>query len=89
MDNASARAQRDGSRRGDSARRASAETKASAKRWQRESGERATVGRCAIAPPPGAEKKWYIVNTYSGHENKAKLTLLERVEDAQPHRVLR
>ena len=28
------------------------------------------------------EKKWYIVNTYSGHENKAKLTLLERVQNA-------
>ena len=32
--------------------------------------------------PPTAEKKWYIVNTYSGHENKAKLTLLERVRNA-------
>lgn len=30
--------------------------------------------------PTTAEKKWYIVNTYSGHENKAKLTLLERVK---------
>jgi transcriptional antiterminator NusG len=29
---------------------------------------------------PTSEKKWYIVNTYSGHENKAKLTLLERVK---------
>lgn len=27
-------------------------------------------------------KKWYIVHTYSGHENKAKLTLLERVRNA-------
>ena len=27
------------------------------------------------------EKKWYIVHTYSGHENKAKLTLLERVRN--------
>jgi transcriptional antiterminator NusG len=32
--------------------------------------------------PPTAEKKWYIVHTYSGHENKAKLTLLERVRNA-------
>ena len=32
-------------------------------------------------PPPTAEKKWYIVHTYSGHENKAKLTLLERVRN--------
>jgi len=35
----------------------------------------------AIASPT-AEKKWYIVHTYSGHENKAKLTLLERVRNA-------
>jgi transcriptional antiterminator NusG len=32
-------------------------------------------------PPPTAEKKWYIVHTYSGHENKAKLTLLEYFGD--------
>ena len=32
--------------------------------------------------PPTAEKKWFIVHTYSGHENKAKLTLLERVRNA-------
>ena len=25
--------------------------------------------------------KWYIVNTYSGHENRAKLTLLERIKN--------
>ena len=35
---------------------------------------------------PGAQAaqgmKWYIVHTYSGHENKAKLTLLERVRNA-------
>jgi len=39
----------------------------------------ATTNGQMIAPPT-AEKKWYIVNTYSGHENKAKLTLLERVK---------
>jgi transcriptional antiterminator NusG len=33
-------------------------------------------------PSEGNEKKWYIVHTYSGHENKAKLTLLERVRNA-------
>jgi transcriptional antiterminator NusG len=33
-------------------------------------------------PVEGNEKKWYIVHTYSGHENKAKLTLLERVRNA-------
>ena len=37
-------------------------------------------GTGAIASPT-SEKKWYIVNTYSGHENKAKLTLLERVRN--------
>ncbi|HZJ63948.1 MAG TPA: transcription termination/antitermination protein NusG [Kofleriaceae bacterium] len=34
------------------------------------------------APPERGEMKWYIVHTYSGHENKAKLTLLERVRNA-------
>jgi transcription termination/antitermination protein NusG len=32
--------------------------------------------------PEKPDKKWYIVHTYSGHENKAKLTLLERVRNA-------
>jgi transcription termination/antitermination protein NusG len=36
----------------------------------------------ATGPAPSTEKKWYIVHTYSGHENKAKLTLLERVRNA-------
>jgi transcriptional antiterminator NusG len=36
----------------------------------------------AAPSAPTAEKKWYIVHTYSGHENKAKLTLLERVRNA-------
>ena len=40
----------------------------------------AADGVPAIPLPAGAEKKWYIVNTYSGHENKAKLTLIERVQ---------
>jgi len=31
------------------------------------------------APSEAVQMKWYIVHTYSGHENKAKLTLLERV----------
>ena len=38
-------------------------------------------GAPAVAAPT-AEKKWYIVHTYSGHENKAKLTLKERVANA-------
>jgi transcriptional antiterminator NusG len=28
------------------------------------------------------EKKWYVVHTYSGHENRAKLSLLDRVKTA-------
>jgi len=28
------------------------------------------------------EMKWYIVHTYSGHENKARLSLLERIRNA-------
>jgi transcriptional antiterminator NusG len=42
-------------------------------------------GDSTASPGPGPsvslEKKWYIVHTYSGHENKAKLTLLERVRN--------
>jgi len=26
--------------------------------------------------------KWYVVHTYSGHENKARLSLLDRVRQA-------
>ena len=39
----------------------------------------------AIDQPLGAvalPMKWYIVNTYSGHENKARLSLLERARNA-------
>src|SRR5512146_1128268 len=36
----------------------------------------------APSAPDKSEKKWYIVHTYSGHENKAKLTLIERVRNA-------
>jgi transcriptional antiterminator NusG len=39
-------------------------------------------GAAPAAAPVVGEKKWYIVHTYSGHENKAKLTLLERVRNA-------
>lgn len=42
------------------------------------------AGDAATAPgvtAPAAQMKWYIVHTYSGHENKAKLTLLERVRN--------
>jgi transcription termination/antitermination protein NusG len=28
------------------------------------------------------QMKWYVVHTYSGHENRAKLTLLERIKNA-------
>jgi len=43
-------------------------------------GAKAAPPPAPMPPPPTAEKKWYIVHTYSGHENKAKLTLLERVK---------
>ncbi len=38
-------------------------------------------GAAAAPAPLTAQMKWYIVHTYSGHENKAKLTLLERVRN--------
>jgi transcriptional antiterminator NusG len=28
----------------------------------------------------GSRKKWYVVHTYSGHENRARLSLLERIK---------
>jgi transcription termination/antitermination protein NusG len=46
------------------------------------SADDAPQGEGASSAPAGGEKKWYIVHTYSGHENKAKLTLLERVRNA-------
>lgn len=45
-----------------------------------DSGTDGTSAPSASTGQP-ADKKWYIVNTYSGHENKAKLTLLERVKN--------
>jgi transcription termination/antitermination protein NusG len=39
------------------------------------------ISGTGVIASPTSEKKWYIVNTYSGHENKAKLTLLERVRN--------
>jgi transcriptional antiterminator NusG len=35
-----------------------------------------------VAGPANVVLKWYIVHTYSGHENKARLSLLERVRNA-------
>ena len=34
----------------------------------------------AEAPESGSSKRWYIVHTYSGHEMKAKQSLLERAK---------
>ena len=50
---------------------------------ENESGtsDQPTSDGAASAPKAALEKKWYIVHTYSGHENKAKLTLLERVRN--------
>nr|AGC09692.1 putative NusG antitermination factor [uncultured bacterium] len=47
-----------------------------------ESGTEAAQPTEGAATGAALEKKWYIVHTYSGHENKAKLTLLERVRNA-------
>jgi transcription termination/antitermination protein NusG len=46
-----------------------------------DNGTNAGESATDVATTTSAEvaMKWYIVNTYSGHENKAKLTLLERV----------
>lgn len=33
--------------------------------------------------PSGPTKRWYVVHTYSGHENRAKLSLLERIKNAK------
>jgi len=48
----------------------------------RESQQTDDGGIPQLPAPTGVEKKWYIVNTYSGHENKARLTLKERVHNA-------
>lgn len=32
--------------------------------------------------PPAGNMKWYVVHTYSGHENRARMSLLERVKNA-------
>ena len=71
MDNASPRAERDRCCRGDPP------VEQPRQRWPM--GGNTNIAGQSIAPPT-AEKKWYIVHTYSGHENKAKLTLLERVK---------
>jgi transcriptional antiterminator NusG len=41
-----------------------------------------TGGPGEAGGPPSQQMKWYIVHTYSGHENKARLSLLERVRNA-------
>ena len=59
-----------------------AERSATRRRVERRLGGRRPRPIGDAAPRRRAEKKWYIVHTYSGHENKAKLTLLERVRNA-------
>jgi transcriptional antiterminator NusG len=41
------------------------------------------VGAEAQVPAVNPKFKWYAVHTYSGHENKARLSLLERVKNAE------
>ena len=45
-------------------------------------GTHESTDAAATADAGGAQLKWYIVHTYSGHENKARLTLQERVRNA-------
>ncbi len=44
------------------------------------SAETEQAAEAAAAKPAGPEKKWYIVHTYSGHEARAKQSLLERAK---------
>lgn len=45
------------------------------------SNEEATEATGEGASSENSHMKWYAVNTYSGHENKARLSLLERVKN--------
>jgi transcriptional antiterminator NusG len=48
------------------------------------SGEQAADASDAPAAPAAPSRlKWYAVHTYSGHENKARLALLERIRNAE------
>lgn len=57
------------------------DTGASADTSQGDGSSGGSSGGSSMSSSKG-DKKWYIVHTYSGHENKAKLTLLERVRNA-------
>ncbi|MBK6848259.1 MAG: transcription termination/antitermination protein NusG [Proteobacteria bacterium] len=47
-------------------------------------GEQAADASDAPAAPAAPSRlKWYAVHTYSGHENKARLALLERIRNAE------
>jgi transcriptional antiterminator NusG len=45
-------------------------------------GDAAATSGAGAGADLSSQLKWYIVHTYSGHENKARLTLLERVKNA-------
>jgi transcriptional antiterminator NusG len=47
-----------------------------------DAGASSADAQAAAAGDLASQLKWYIVHTYSGHENKARLTLLERVRNA-------
>ena len=34
----------------------------------------------SVKEPKAPQKRWYIVHTYSGHENKVKINLEKRIE---------
>ena len=39
-----------------------------------------SVAETSVKPAKAPEKRWYIVNTYSGYENKVKVNLEKRIE---------
>ena len=44
------------------------------------SGETEVKEEVSVKPAKAPEKRWYIVNTYSGYENKVKVNLEKRIE---------
>jgi transcriptional antiterminator NusG len=45
--------------------------------------EGAEEGAEEESEPQGPEMRWYAVHTYSGHENRARLSLLDRIKNAE------
>ena len=56
------------------------ERKPRAKKEKTEETESAVTEEVSVKPAKAPEKRWYIVNTYSGYENKVKVNLEKRIE---------